>query len=73
MRKPWFPWRSLVDNGVMASRLPFLITLAGVAVLFLSIAFVFALVLGAMFLGGLEFTGGHGDAAPAGIAFARAA
>ncbi|WP_191966592.1 hypothetical protein [Microbacterium testaceum] len=47
----------------MASRLPLLITLAGVAVLFLSIAFVFALVIGAMFFGGIEFTGGHTDAA----------
>ncbi|MDQ1113487.1 hypothetical protein QE418_002935 [Microbacterium testaceum] len=46
----------------MASRLPLLITLAGVAVLFLSIAFVFALVIGAMFFGGIEFTGGHADA-----------
>ncbi|WP_279367183.1 hypothetical protein [Microbacterium testaceum] len=46
----------------MASRLPLLITLAGVAVLFLSIAFVFALVIGAMFFGGIEFTGGHTDA-----------
>ncbi|MDQ1077161.1 MULTISPECIES: hypothetical protein [Microbacterium] len=46
----------------MANRLPLLITLAGVAVLFLSIAFVFALVLGAMFFGGIEFTGGHSDA-----------
>lgn len=50
----------------MANRLPLLITLAGVAVLFLSIAFVFALVIGAMFFGGIEFTGGHMDAtAPA--------
>ncbi|MCM3613376.1 hypothetical protein M3672_02865 [Microbacterium enclense] len=50
----------------MANRLPLLITLAGVAVLFLSIAFVFALVVGAMFFGGIEFTGGHMDAtAPA--------
>jgi len=47
----------------MANRLPLLITLAGVAVLFLSIAFVFALVIGAMFFGGIEFTGGHLDAA----------
>lgn len=47
----------------MASRLPLLISLAGAAVLFLSIAFVFALVLGAMFFGGIEFTGGHTDAA----------
>lgn len=47
----------------MASRLPLLITLAGVAVLFLSIAFVFALVIGAMFFGGIEFTGGHTEAA----------
>ena len=46
----------------MANRLPLLITLAGVAVLFLSIAFVFALVIGAMFFGGIEFTGGHMDA-----------
>ncbi|MDR6690935.1 putative membrane protein [Microbacterium sp. 1154] len=46
----------------MASRLPLLITLAGVAVLFLSIFFVFALVIGAMFFGGVEFTGGHTDA-----------
>ncbi|MFZ8757596.1 hypothetical protein ACO03V_09310 [Microbacterium sp. HMH0099] len=53
----------------MASRLPLLITLAGVAVLFLSIAFVFALVLQAMFLGGMEFTGGHTDALPATDAF----
>ena len=45
----------------MASRLPLLFTIAGVAVLFLSIAFVFALVIGAMFFGGLEFTGGHAD------------
>ncbi|MEV7825770.1 hypothetical protein [Microbacterium enclense] len=50
----------------MANRLPLLITLAGVAVLFLSIAFVFALVVGAMFFGGIEFTGGYMDAtAPA--------
>lgn len=47
----------------MTNRLPLLITLAGVAVLFLSIVFVFALVLGAMFFGGIEFTGGHSDAA----------
>jgi len=47
----------------MANRLPLLITLAGVAVLFLSIVFVFALVIGAMFFGGIEFTGGHLDAA----------
>jgi len=53
----------------MASRLPLLITLAGVAVLFLSIAFVFALVLQAMFLGGMQFTGGHTDALPAADAF----
>lgn len=46
----------------MASRLPLLITLAGVAVLFLAILFVFALVIGAMFFGGIEFTGGHTDA-----------
>ncbi|MDF2047783.1 hypothetical protein P2P98_16590 [Microbacterium sp. Kw_RZR3] len=46
----------------MANRLPLLIALAGVAVLFLSIAFVFALVIGAMFFGGIEFTGGHTDA-----------
>lgn len=51
----------------MASRLPLLITVAGVAVLFLSIAFVFALVIGAMFFGGIEFTGGHTDAAAATI------
>ncbi|MDQ1137161.1 putative membrane protein [Microbacterium sp. SORGH_AS 1204] len=49
----------------MANRLPLLITLAGVAVLFLSIVFVFALVIGAMFFGGIEFTGGHTDAAAA--------
>jgi hypothetical protein len=49
----------------MANRLPLLITLAGVAVLFLSIAFVFALVIGALFFGGIEFTGGHTDAASA--------
>ncbi|WZH36673.1 MAG: hypothetical protein PIR02_18290 [Microbacterium enclense] len=47
----------------MANRLPLVIALAGSAVLFLSIAFVFALVLGAMFFGGIEFTGGHLDAA----------
>ncbi|MCJ1707895.1 hypothetical protein [Microbacterium sp. VKM Ac-2923] len=47
----------------MANRLPLLITLAGVAVLFLSILFVFALVVGAMFFGGIEFTGGLTDAA----------
>jgi hypothetical protein len=46
----------------MANRLPLLIALAGSAVLFLSIAFVFALVIGAMFFGGIEFTGGHTDA-----------
>lgn len=53
----------------MASRLPLLITLAGVAVLFLSIAFVFALVIGAMFFGGIEFTGGHTDAVSVSAAF----
>jgi len=47
----------------MANRLPLLIALAGSAVLFLSIAFVFALVIGAMFFGGIVFTGGHMDAA----------
>ncbi|MDQ1173599.1 hypothetical protein QE430_001906 [Microbacterium testaceum] len=47
----------------MASRLPLLITLAGVAVLFLSILFVFALVIGAMFFGGIEFYGGLSEAA----------
>lgn len=57
----------------MASRLPLLITLAGVAVLFLSIAFVFALVLGAMFFGGIEFTGGHTDAAAVASALGLAA
>lgn len=41
--------------------------------LFLSIAFVFALVLGAMFLGGLEFSGGHGDATAARVVFTTAA
>ncbi|WP_193755240.1 hypothetical protein [Microbacterium testaceum] len=46
----------------MANRIPLLITIAGVAVLFLSIAFVFALVIGALFFGGIEFTGGHADA-----------
>jgi hypothetical protein len=51
----------------MANRLPLLITLAGVAVLFLSIVFVFALVLGAMFFGGIEFTGGHTDAMAIGL------
>ena len=55
------------DNGSMAERLPLLIALAGAAVLFLSIAFVFALVLGAMFFGGVEFTGGHLDAEASGI------
>ncbi|MCW2164301.1 hypothetical protein B0I12_001427 [Microbacterium hydrothermale] len=49
--------------SAMASRLPLLITIAGVAVLFLAIAFVFVLVIGAMFFGGIEFTGGHSDAA----------
>lgn len=49
--------------SAMASRLPLLITIAGVAVLFLAIAFVFVLVIGAMFFGGIEFTGGHTDAA----------
>lgn len=53
----------------MAERLPLLITLAGAAVLFLSIAFVFALVLGAMFFGGIEFTGGHTDAEAFGLTF----
>ncbi|MDU0346959.1 hypothetical protein RWH44_14765 [Microbacterium sp. KSW2-29] len=57
----------------MASRLPLLITLAGVAVLFLAILFVFALVIGAMFFGGIEFTGGSMDAAAAPIAFLLAA
>lgn len=52
--------------SAMASRLPLLITIAGVAVLFLAIAFVFVLVIGAMFFGGIEFTGGHSDAALAG-------
>ncbi len=46
----------------MANRIPLLITVAGVAVLFLSIAFVFTLVIGALFFGGIEFTGGHADA-----------
>lgn len=49
----------------MANRLPLLITIAGVAVLFLSILFVFTLVIGAMFFGGIEFTGGHTAAAGA--------
>ncbi|MBB3156317.1 hypothetical protein FHS07_000001 [Microbacterium proteolyticum] len=53
----------------MANRLPLLITLAGVAVLFLSIVFVFALVLGAMFFDGIEFTGGHTDAMASGLAW----
>ncbi|WP_295839058.1 hypothetical protein [uncultured Microbacterium sp.] len=57
----------------MASRLPILITIAGVAVLFLAIAFVFALVLGAMFFGGVEFTGGHMDAAASSAAYRLAA
>ncbi|MDT0115350.1 hypothetical protein Q9R20_00005 [Microbacterium sp. PRF11] len=57
----------------MASRLPILITIAGVAVLFLAIAFVFALVLGAMFFGGIEFTGGHMDAAATAAAYRLAA
>lgn len=56
---------SIRDNVVMASRLPLLLTIAGVAVLFLSIAFVFVLVIGAMFFGGIEFTGGHAAAAVA--------
>ncbi|WP_298875734.1 hypothetical protein [uncultured Microbacterium sp.] len=57
----------------MASRLPLLITLAGVAVLFLAILFVFALVIGAMFFGGIEFTGGSMDAEAAPIALLLAA
>jgi hypothetical protein len=57
----------------MANRLPLLITLAGVAVLFLSIVFVFALVLGAMFFGGIEFTGGHTDATASGPSWGLAA
>lgn len=55
--------------SAMASRLPLLITIAGVAVLFLAIAFVFVLVIGAMFFGGIEFTGGHSDAAALAGAF----
>jgi len=46
----------------MASRLPLLLALAGAAVLFLSIAFVFSLVIGSLFFGGIAFTGGHADA-----------
>lgn len=49
----------------MASRLPLLLALAGSAVLFLAIAFVYVLVIGAMFFGGIEFTGGSVDAASA--------
>ncbi|MFS0793694.1 hypothetical protein [Microbacterium sp. 1P10AE] len=47
----------------MASRLPLLLALAGSAVLFLAIAFVYVLVIGAIFFGGIEFTGGSVDAA----------
>ena len=47
----------------MASRLPLLLALAGSAVLFLAIAFVYVLVFGAIFFGGIEFTGGSVDAA----------
>lgn len=57
----------------MASRLPLLITLAGVAVLFLAILFVFALVIGAMFFGGIEFTGGHTEATAVSTAWRLAA
>ncbi len=57
----------------MASRLPLLITLAGVAVLFLAIFFVFALVIGAMFFGGIEFTGGSMDAGASATPFRLAA
>jgi hypothetical protein len=46
----------------MANRIPLLITVAGVAVLFLSIVFVFTLVIGSLFFGGIEFSGGHTDA-----------
>ncbi len=43
------------QDGVWPLDFRFSITLAGVAVLFLSILFVFALVIGAMFFGGIEF------------------
>jgi hypothetical protein len=48
----------------MASRLPLLLAIAGSAILFLAIAFVYVLVIGAMFFGGIEFTGGSVDAIP---------
>jgi len=46
----------------MISRLPLLLAIAGSAVLFLAIAFVYVLVIGAIFFGGIEFTGGSMDA-----------
>ena len=48
----------------MASRLPLLLAIAGSAVLFLAIALVYLLVIGAIFFGGIEFTGGAVDATP---------
>ncbi|WP_278101483.1 hypothetical protein AB0870_06815 [Microbacterium proteolyticum] len=47
----------------MISRLPLLLAIAGAAVLFLAIAFVYVLVIGALFFGGIQFTGGAVDAA----------
>ena len=49
----------------MVARLPLLLAIAGSAVLLLAIAFVYVLVIGAMFFGGIEFTGGSMDAAHA--------
>ena len=49
----------------MASRLPLIIAVAAAAVLFLSIALMYVLVIGSLLFGGIEFTGGHTDAAPA--------
>ena len=47
----------------MISRLPLLLAIAGAVVLFLAIAFVYVLVIGALFFGGIQFTGGTVDAA----------
>ena len=61
--QPPIPHAALRDNRGMISRLPLLLAIAGSAVLFLAIAFVYVLVIGAIFFGGIEFTGGSMDAA----------
>jgi hypothetical protein len=42
----------------MRERLPVLVSLAGAAVLFLSIAFVFSLVIASLVVGEIDFPGG---------------